>query len=374
MVGRGDQTPVMPGSLAERLRALREREYRRLTQKEVAGALEVAPSTVSSWEKTGSDAVPSADRLAAYARLFCTSQSFASGNVGLLPDEKLTEQERQKQTELRDQLLALRDLAQSPDQMQSAKAAAPASERMSIWRFPDGAAITVVCSDAPEDDRPPYAKPDHLNYTALARYADLDTLNLVYGQIKADNPKSDVQIMPIEEFEADDTERHVVIIGGKAADDPAVNLLCSKLLLPEAEEMKYKSERKTWDSHIFRFGTEKHVFDASFDKDALVRDVGVFARGEHPIGQGLTVTVCNGITSRGVYGSALCFMDSRRSPNDSERKVRNELYVKEQLGGASTYCIFMNIQILKGKAVPPDLSRPGETWCFPAPARDENSP
>ncbi len=359
MVAGTDQPSVPPRSLAKRLRALREHEYGRLTQEQLASVFGSRNSTVSSWEKAGPDRLPPPERLAAYARLFCTSKSFASGNPRLLSDDELTEQERQTEAELYAELLALREQAQISD------AVAPgAEESSSIWRFPDGAAVTIVCSDAPKHDRPPYANPDNLNYTRFARYADLDALISVHGQIKAHNPKSDVQIMTVDEFRAEDSERHVVIIGGKAADDPATRLLCSKLLLPKAEEEQYKIERKTWNSHIFRLERENQTFRALFDKDALIKDIGVFARGNHPVGQDLTVTVCNGITSRGVHGAALCFIDSRRSPNESQRRVRNEQYVKEQLGAASTYCIFMNIQVLRGDAVAPDLSRPGEAWCF----------
>ena len=360
-----DQPSVSLSRLADRLRALREREYRRLTQEQLASAFGRKNSTVSSWEKPGPDRLPPPDQLAAYARLFCSSRSFASGNPRLLGDDELDDQERHREAELLTELLALRDEVQSAGQTQPREAAVAADEESSsIWRFPDGAAITIVCSDAPERDRPPYADPGHLNYTRFARYADLDALIAVHGHIKAYNPRSDVQIMTVNEFRAEDSETHVVIIGGKAADDPATRLLCSKLLLPKADEEKYKIEHKTWNSHIFRLERENQTFHALFDEDTLIRDIGVFARGNHPVGEDLTVTVCNGITSRGVHGAALCFIGSQRSSKDSQRRVRNERYVNEQLSGASTYCIFMNIQVLRGDAVAPDLSRPGEAWCF----------
>ena len=63
-------------------------------------------ATVSLWEKPGSDRLPPPPRLAAYARLFCTSRSFTSGTPRLLRDEELTEQERRREAELYDELLA----------------------------------------------------------------------------------------------------------------------------------------------------------------------------------------------------------------------------------------------------------------------------
>ena len=108
--------PSIPARrLAERLRDLREQQH--LTQKQLAkvlgGADALSIATVSLWEKAGSDRLPPPLRLATYARLFCTSRSFASGAPRLLRDDELTEQEREAKTELYEELLALRGRAQS---------------------------------------------------------------------------------------------------------------------------------------------------------------------------------------------------------------------------------------------------------------------
>ena len=115
MAADSDHSSTPARGLAERLRDLREQRH--LTQKQLARVLggAEAPSiaTVSLWEKPGSDRLPPPPRLAAYARLFCTSRSFASGTPRLLRDDELTEQEREKRTELYDEFLALREQAQS---------------------------------------------------------------------------------------------------------------------------------------------------------------------------------------------------------------------------------------------------------------------
>src|SRR5579862_367700 len=104
MVAENDQ-PSIPGRrLADRLRALRERE--RLTQKQLAkvlgGAESLSIATVSLWEKPGSDRLPPPQRLETYARLFCTSKSFDGGRVRLLSSNELSEQERERERELYD--------------------------------------------------------------------------------------------------------------------------------------------------------------------------------------------------------------------------------------------------------------------------------
>ncbi len=100
MVAENDQ-PSIPGRrLAERLRALREQEN--LTQKQLAtllsGSDTLSIATVSLWEKPGSDRLPPAQRLEAYARLFCTSRSFDGDRPRLLGPGELTEQERERET------------------------------------------------------------------------------------------------------------------------------------------------------------------------------------------------------------------------------------------------------------------------------------
>src|SRR5580704_6825681 len=168
MVAGSEQPSIPARRLAERLRALREREYGQLTQGQLAKALggsdPLSTSMVSQWEKPNSDRLPPPPRLAAYARLFCTSRSFAPEGLHLLRDDELTDEERQRETELYEELLALRERAQAADD------AMTVVQRNSIWQFPDEKAVSIVCSEAP--DPPPYAHPDHLNYILSARYAD----------------------------------------------------------------------------------------------------------------------------------------------------------------------------------------------------------
>ena len=73
-----------------------------------------------------------------------------------------------------------------------------------------------MCSDAKEP--PPYAKASDLNYTRYARYADLDALITVFGQIKADNPARMIRILPTDRLVQDFALNHVILIGGAASD------------------------------------------------------------------------------------------------------------------------------------------------------------
>ena len=344
MVAENDQ-PSIPGRrLADRLRALREQE--RLTQKQLArvlgGSEPLSIATVSLWEKPGSDRLPPPQRLEAYARLFCTSRSFDGDRTRLLRSSELTEQERGRERELYDELVALRGRAQSTSAPTPAQA-----QQSAIWHFPELSAVSIVCSDAVEPPR--YANPSHLNYSRYARYADLDALIAVYGQVKADNPARMVRILPADRLVQDFALNHLIIIGGAAYN--AATQFAQDFALPTAEEIPDTDPV----THLFicRVGEETRRFTSTWDEDGtLVQDVGLIARGPHPIIPGGTVTLLSGITSRGVHGAALCFIDSHL------RDI-NERYLESAFGNAESFCILMNIPVQNGTALPPNLWREG---------------
>jgi transcriptional regulator with XRE-family HTH domain len=342
MVADSDHPSIPARRLAERLRDMRE--SRHLTQKQLArvlggtGALSIA--TVSLWEKPSSDRLPPPQRLDAYARLFCTGRSFGSGAPRLLRDDELTEEERQSKAELYAELLELRERAQSTDAA-TASLGQPSSEpSTSIWRFADDAAISIVCSDAPEP--PSYADPGHLNFSQYARHADLDALIEVFAQVKVGNPGSWIRILPPTSLERDFVLNHLVIIGGAAVDDVAP-WFAQGVPLPTAQPMG--------ETHVFLYQTDGEAleFKSSRDDDGtLTQDIGFIARAPHNIVPGRTVTVLGGITSRGVHGAALAFID----PHVTEA---NERYLREAFGDVDTFCILMRVHVRNGAALPPNL-------------------
>ena len=342
MVAENDQPSIPARRLAERLRALREQH--RLTQKQLAkllgGSEPLSIATVSLWEKPGSDRLPPSQRLAAYARLFCTGRSFDGDRARVLSSGELTEQERERESELYDELIALRERAQSTD-----LAAAAKGQRSALWHFADPIAVSIVCSDATEP--PPYAEPSHLNYTRDARYADLDALVVVYGQVKADNPARMIRILPTARLAQDFALNHLIIIGGAASD--AATLFAQEIPLPTAAEIPGTDPA----TYLFTcsVGEETREFTSSRDdQGSLIQDVGLIARGPHPIIPGATVTLLSGVTSRGVHGAAQCFIDAHV-------RDTNERYLESAFGNVESFCILMNIPVQNDIALPPNLWR-----------------
>ena len=184
------------------LRGLREHEVKRLTQGDLGQALggdeALSTATISMWENPASGRLPPAPSgWRRTLRLYCTPRSFESGEgvVRMLDVAELTAQERDRMEELREELLDLRE-----NVVPHGTASVP-DEPQSMWHFPDGSRITLVCYRLPPERRRPQSADDSiLNYVRLADLADLDTLVDIYGAIRAYNPRSRVVIKAAQDL------------------------------------------------------------------------------------------------------------------------------------------------------------------------------
>ncbi|MGE5292111.1 MAG: helix-turn-helix domain-containing protein [Micromonosporaceae bacterium] len=337
--------------LAERLRDLREREFGRLTQGDLGRALgggkPLSPATISMWETRGSGRVPPPDRLEAYAQLFCTPRSF-EGEVRMLALSELTATERTRFEELKRELLRLRDSALSG--LNQPALGVPKS----MWHFPDGSRITLVSWRVPQERQPPHAKPGHINYERAAGLTDLDTLIDIYGAIRADNPTSRVVITAAEDLTQRDVANHLVLIGGRTWN--TVTRWFSRIF-PLPIDPGDPGDRGAIVVH--EPGGGEREFKFTMDGEELVEDVGFFARGMNPSAPRRTLTICSGITTRGVHGVAQCFIDW-------EMRENNERYLIPRFPDGSTYCIVMRVPVVNGDPLTPDLSKEENRlfeWC-----------
>lgn len=330
--------------LARRLRELRESAPGRLTQNELGEALSddsgtLSPASISMWENAAIGRIPPVQRLEAYARLFSSDRSFEAGVRMLTPDE-LTAEERAKFSELRLELLDLRDRAVQRDE--TGEATAP----QSMWHFPDGSRITLACYRLPPDRRPPSADPASLDYLRLSGLADLDSLFEIYGAIKAYNPRSRVVITAAQDLNHRDVSNHLVLIGGAAWK---IATRWFTRIFPLPMESSDPGERKAVVVQVP--GNDDLEFKYTLTDGELIEDVGFFARGTNPSAPKRTLTICGGITTRGVLGAARCFIDP-------EMREHNEQYLLPRFPTGSTYCVVMRVPIVNTYPITPDLSKP----------------
>ncbi len=335
--------------LARRLRQLRleESSDRRLTQgalaKAIGGDEALSPATVASWENRSAPKLPPRDRVVAYAQFFATHRSLEPEPHLLLVDE-FTDEERATYEDLRDELLELHAAVRGTPEAQ------PVARRS--WLFTDSGPLTLVCAQLPKAEAGPLANPADLNYTELLSYADSTSMVELHGHIRAENPEMDVFFKTSPEVKADDLSGHVVIIGGIGWNEVTRRIL-ELTRLPVMQE----ADPAIPSGEVFVTNIEgkvhKYLPRLSEDKPAkLLEDVGLFVRMPNPLNSNRTLTMCNGIHSRGVYGAV-------RSLTDKRLRESNQRYIAHHFRDNQEFGILMRVQVIEGRAMTPDFSIAG---------------
>jgi hypothetical protein len=82
----------------------------------------------------------------------------------------------------------------------------------------------------------------------------------------------------------------------------------------------------------------------------LEEDVGLLARVPNPFNSSKTLTLCNGIHSRGVLGAV-------RTLTDARIREANEAYLAEHFAN-DEYGLLVRVPVFHGEALSPDLQDP----------------
>jgi hypothetical protein len=338
--------PPAARQLASRLRQLRQHRSR-LTQAKLATAFsteeQLSSVTISSWESLESPKLPPVHRLRAYARFFATPRS-VGGEPRLLPLNEFTKDEIKEYERLEAELLRLRSAA-------SGESLGDQSTFNQSWLFQDGARVTFVCAELPSSEIGSFGDPGNPNYTKLQTYADIDALIELFGHIRAENPTATVHFRTPPDVEPDDLTGHLIALGGVVWNEitgrlsEMANLPVRQVKDPPLESGEIfvanvdGQERRFWPKW------------ANEGKRVLTEDVGLLVRVPNPLNASRTLTICNGIHSRGVYGAV-------RSLTDAELRDGNERYISENFGDAESFGILMSVQVIKNQAMTPDFNSP----------------
>jgi hypothetical protein len=336
--------------LARRLKELRGSHWPDvdLTQAELATAFssesKVASATISSWESTGSPKTPTAARLSAYARFFATRRSL-EGGPHLIPDGELTDDEQRRFRALEKELL---DLLHAKDR-----------RRRSTFSF-DAGPVTVICPESPsgakaargvvdDDDAESLALWTNPNFTKLLQYADLDALIEIYGHLRAFNPALDVFHRITTDVRADDLSTHVILLGGIAWNNVTRRFQEALEQVPviQVEDPEIQTgEIFTVDGRRFLPSWGDAGGDGA--RGPLTEDVAFLVRMPNPFNSSRTLTICNGIHSRGVLGAVRCLTDARV-------RDANEEYLAERFP-AGQFALLLRVPVVGGEALSPDLN------------------
>lgn len=343
--------PAQAVRLARALRELRESRWpeQDLTQVQLARALSsegrVAPATLSSWESATTPKTPSTARIRAYARFFSTRRSL-EGEPHLIPENQLTPDELVRCGELESELLGLLH----PEDRKARR----------TFMFDDGP-VMVICPTAPHELWGPLAQPQDPNFTKLRQYGDLDALIELYGHLRAENPDLDVFHRITSDVVADDFSSHVILLGGIGWNKVTRHFQHATSQIPitqtETEELP--------TGEIFRIEAEEpKLFYPEYDDHdkELIADIGYIVRLSHPYKVGRTLTICNGIHSRGVLGAVRCL-------TDASVRERNEEYLEDRFPDGE-FAILLRVPVVESQTLSPDLHEPGTLLYAWAPNQD----
>jgi transcriptional regulator with XRE-family HTH domain len=347
-------------SLAERLRLLRQTGLSRLlTQREVAVALgrdkPLSLALISSWE-TGK-ALPPDERLRDLARLYAPGS--ARDAPALLDDGRLGTAGREARERLERELFELRDQAEAaPEHRAGARSQPAAGPADGIWHFPDGNEVCIIASQLPDYvltsvEYADYRHPNHIN---MLHFADADALVEVFGHLRASNPASKVTFKTWEDMVPDDWSKHVVVLGGDW--NMAAQWYRRRVDLPV--EFVDPSTESDFDG-FFRITVLDPPRDfaplftpSPADLPQLEYDVGLFARSPNPANPDTTLTLCQGLFSRGTFGLVRMF-------TDAQHREANEAMLEEldpDFGTDRLEWLLVRVPVALGSTVTPNLSRP----------------
>jgi transcriptional regulator with XRE-family HTH domain len=342
--------------LARSLRNLRESTWpdQELTQAQLAKALSsegrVAAATLSSWESSTNPKTPSAARISAYARFFCTQRSL-EGEPHLIPEDQLTSAEVDRFRELESQLLAL----SNPNERKVQR----------TFQF-DAGPIIVICPVAPPRVRGQLADEQDPNFTKMRQYGDLDALIELYGHLRAENPTLDVFHRLTSDAVSDDFSSHVVLLGGIGWNkltrriQSAINQVpVTQTEVDELETGEIFKVETVDDAKPKLFYPEYEDFG---DGKELIADVGYLARLRNPFKINRTLTICNGIHSRGVYGAVRCL-------TDASVREENEKYLAERFPDGE-FALLLRVPVVTNETLSPDLQNPASRLYEWAPNQD----
>jgi hypothetical protein len=346
-------------TLARALRDLRESTWpdQELTQAQLANALSsegrVATATVSSWESATNPKTPGASRISALARFFCTRRSLGGdGEPHLIPEDQLTAAERDQFKKLESELLKLLN----PEDRKPRH----------IFQF-DAGPVMVICPDVPQAVRSPLADVKNPNFTKMQKYGDLDALMELYGHLCTQNPGLEVFYrLASEAVYSDDLSSHLILLGGIGWNKVTRHIQSVSRRVPITQIEVPDIE----DGEIFRLETTDGIRsfypeyeDAGYGEE-LVADVGYIARLRNPFRIKRTLTICNGIFSRGVLGAVRCLTD----PGVLEE---NEKYLADKFPDGE-FAVLLRVTVVDNKTLAPDLQDPETRLYEWTPNRDGN--
>jgi hypothetical protein len=219
------------------------------------------------------------------------------------------------------------------------------------FRF-DAGPVIVICPTAPTDLWGPLADEQDPNFTKMRQYGDLDALIELYGHLRAENPTLEVFHRLTSDVVSDDFSSHVILLGGIGWNKVTRRFQSVTSQVPVTQT----AVDDLSGGDIFR--AEGANGPRSFypeyedlgDGKELIADVGYIARLHNPFKVSRTLTICNGIFSRGVFGAVRCL-------TDASVREDNERYLADRFPEGE-FAMLLRVPVVENQTLSPDLQDP----------------
>jgi hypothetical protein len=151
-------------------------------------------------------------------------------------------------------------------------------------------------------------------------------------------------------MEPDDLTGHLILLGGVVWNEITGRFLeMAKLPVRQVDRGLESGE-----IFVAGAGNKEREFWPKWkdpDQKLLSEDVGMLARLPNPLNASCTLTICNGVHSRGVYGAV-------RTLTDAKLRDGNERYISTNFGDARSFGILMSVKVIEKQAMTPDFNSP----------------
>jgi hypothetical protein len=165
---------------------------------------------------------------------------------------------------------------------------------------------------------------------------------------------------------SDDLSRHVILLGGIGWNEVTRRFQSAIGQVPitqtDVDDVK--------GGDIFQVetldGARPKIFSPEYedlgDGKELIADVGYLARLRNPFKINRTLTICNGIFSRGVFGAVRCL-------TDANVRNENEKYLADKFPEGE-FAILLRVPVVTNETLSPDLQNPSARLYEWAPHKD----
>lgn len=201
-----------------------------------------------------------------------------------------------------------------------------------LWGFKKDCSITVVAPQLSEELSNQEPLPNQ--YLYLGKFGDIDSLVRILISLSRMFPSTDIEFYTDEEYNKMGRtlqRKNLITIGG-----PGLNSVTKSYI----SEIPFQYKKNNENEWFLKNTIDGETWKTHYSNDTIT-DHGVFAKIPHPDDPSKQLIMIHGITTYGVYGSALAFASQNTSNTEknTDTALDNCKWVVEMLGSNPSFAV-----------------------------------